>query len=135
MRTNTRIVHTRSEDGRAYTDVGAAHLHGSLPVTRHSHAQLQRTRLRMLLNDFITQLNEFLVVTTAPMTHREVGFGWSVYLSNGHQTHELQLRTVRKNKLSKRETLLGKAAALPRLFSGKGSPTSPHRSCGLPRTR
>ena len=68
----------------------------------------------MLLNDLVTQLNEFLDVTMSLITYREVGFGRSIHLSNGHQTHELQLRTVRKNKLSKRKAFFGETAALPR---------------------
>lgn len=135
LKTNTQVVHTSSEDGRAHTDVGASHLHSGLPITRHSHAQLQRTCLGMLLNDFVTQLNEFLVVTRPPIAYREVGLRRSIHLSNGHQTHELQLRTVRKNKLSKRKALFRKAAALSRWSQTEWSGTSPHRLYALPQTR
>ena len=102
--TNKVVVDTGAKDGRSNADVRASHLHRGLPISRHTHAQLQRAQLRVLLQEISTQIVQLL----------EIGFRRRVQLPDRHKSHQMQLRAVAQNELCQRKALFREATTLSR---------------------
>lgn len=123
--TNKAIVDAGAKDGGSYADVRASHLHCSLPVSRHAHAQLQRTNLRVFLQKICTQIVQLL----------EIGLRRRIQLPHRHESHQMELRAVAQNELCQRKALFRETTTLPIYNTTLLSSTSLRHSYALQQRR